>query len=777
MQDVPISISATSGEMLVQQGLWRMSEMSDFVPNLVVQEGIGSSIISSRGLATLGLLNPAFEMSTGMFHDGVYMGKTRQSTNQLFDVDRIEFLRGPQPTYFGQGAIAGAINVVSTRPGNVWEGYVRGSYGSDEEASLDVAWGGPVSDSLSVRGALHYYDTEGYFPFTFQDIKGPQTESWSGRMTVDWRPTDRFDLSLKLESYSTDAFGVPGSEQINCDFAGNAFCALVAADPTFSDVEWEQNFRGSQGGAGISYSHTGLGTGFGPFGELAGVTLGMLGIVPPGDPAFDVELCPTCGDIIDVSVFPIMSDMGRDTSGDTATLTVNVDLGFASLTSQSAFQNFFNEVGWELDGTAAAGFGSHQEDEQDQYSQELRLTSLSGTYVEWMAGIYYQHADFKTFTDWATAYDGGQFIAVTTPLAPWRHVDTVTDDKWLSVFAALSWHITDTFSIDIGARYTDVDKEAVNVGWSRFLNADGDNNTADLGAIIPGSEQLIAKTFGDSSLDPSVALNWQFSETTKFYLRLAEGFKAGGFGVGITIPEDDPSTPNIDEQDKWIYASEEAELIELGMKSWLLDSRMTLSVALFDTDFSNLQVSAFDNDTITFLISNAASAHSRGIEVEGQYQVLDKLTLNYGLSLLDAEYDSYPDAQCSKFEPTTGATCDRSGEDLEYASDWNIMLGVDYATAVFDVFELVLQAQMSFYDEYFIGYNAPNSVQDDFEKINLRVALRPIDGDWEVAAYGRNITDTKTVNTLSDGVANGPTEQSFSSNRGESYGMQFSYRF
>jgi len=777
IQDVPISISSTSGQTIAEHGLWRMSELSDVVPNLVVQEGVGSSIISSRGLATLGLLNPAFEMSTAMFHDGVYMGKTRQSTNQLFDVNRIEFLRGPQPTYFGQGAIAGAISVISNRPGDEWAGYIRGSYGTDEEVNLDVAYGGPISDTVGIRAAVRYYDTEGYFPFTHRQMNGPQLENVSGRVLFDWAPTDIFDLSLKLEAYQTDMFGVPGSEQINCDQNGDAFCALVATEPFYNRVEWEQNFRGSQGGGPISHASSGPGTGFGPFAGLTGVTLGMLGIVPPGDPAFDVPLCPTCGDIIDVSAYPLMSDMGRDTESETASLVLNLDLGFATLTSQTAYQHFFNEIGWELDGTAAAGFGSHQEDDQDQVSQELRLSSTGAEYIEWMLGFYYQQSDFRTDTDWITAYDGGQFIAVTSPIAPFRHVDTVTDDTWTSVFASVSWYITDSFSIDIGARYTEVDKEAVNVGLSRFLNPDGDVSTPDFGPIIPGSEQRIAKRFSDSSTDPSLAFNWQVREDTKLYLRFAQGFKAGGFGVGITIPEDDPSTPDVDEQDKWVYESEEAEMVELGLKSWLLDNRLTLNVAVFDTDFTNLQVSAFDNDTITFLINNAASAHSRGVEVEGQFQANDRLRLSYAFSLLDAQYDSYPDAQCNKFEPAVGATCDRSGLNLEYASDWSAIFGIDYEPYIAANYFLIFQAQAAFYDGYLVGYNAPNSRQSDFEKINLRLALHTANEDWEFAVYGRNITDSKTVNTLSDGVANGPTEQSFSTNRGASYGVQISYSF
>ena len=323
---------------------------------------------------------------------------------------------------------------------------------------------------------------------------------------------------------------------------------------------------------------------------------------------------------------------------------------------------------------------------------------------------------------------------------------------------------------------TDVEKDAKNTGFSRYINPDGDVSTADYGDIIAGSEQVIQRDFDDTSTDPSIALKWELSDDIRTYVRYAEGFKAGGFGVGITIPEDNPATP-IDEQDSWIYDSENATLYELGLKSRLLDGRLILNIALFDTDFDNLQVSAFDNDALVFRINNAASAHSRGLEVEGEYLATRNLRLRYGLSLLDAEYDSYKDAQCTKFEPGMGDTCDRSGEDLEYASDWNLVLGTDYTLPLDNGLLLDFQANASFSDGYQLGYGAPNTQQDDYEIINLRIALSDPMRGWEVALYGRNITDDKTVNTVSDGVANGPTEQSFSSNRGESYGIQLAYNF
>jgi len=776
VEQVPISINVVPGELLFEQGLFRMEEMSAFVPNLMVQEGIGSSVISVRGLATQGFLNPAFEMSTGMFQDGIHMAETRQSIAHLLDVDRVEVLRGPQPVYFGQGAIAGAISVTSVKPGDKAEGYARASYGTDEEASIDFAYGGPLTDTLGARIALRHYRTDGYFEFTQPSGDGPEHSDNAGRLTLDWAPTDSFDASVWVESYRNDIDGVPGSEQINCDRAGDAFCALVAADPDFERVEWNQNYRGSQGGEGISYEHQGLGTGFGPFGGLAGVTLGMMGIVAPDDPLAGELFCPPWGSIIDVSAYGIMDDMSRDTEGDTVALSWNLDLGFATLSSLSAYQNFFNEIGWELDGTAAAGFASHQEDEQDQYSQELRLTSNGAGDVQWMLGLYYQDADFETFSEWTTAYAGGDIVAPLSPLAPFRHVQTDIDDTWAAAFASVSWQFTETLSLDLGVRYTDVEKEAKNTGYSRFINPDGDDSTADYGAVIPGSEQVIERDFDDTSTDPSVALNWQVSDDIRAYARYAEGFKSGGFGVGITIPVDDPDTP-FNEQDSWIYDSEEATLYEVGFKSRLMDGRLLMNVALFDTDFDNLQVSAFDNDALLFRINNAASAHSRGLEVEGDFAATDRLRLRYGLALLDAEYDSFEDAQCSKFESSGGDTCDRGGEDLEYASDWNLVLGADYRLPLDNGLQLDLQAYTSFSDGYALGYGAPNMQQDDYEIVNLRIVLSDPLAGWEVAAYGRNITDERLANTVSDGAANGPTEQSFSSSRGDSYGVQVAYKF
>ena len=783
LQEVPISVTAVTAETVAENGMWNMLSVADFVPNLTIGEGMGGSWIATRGLATLGL-NPAFEQSTGVFQDGIYAGKTRQVTNQFLDVDRIEVLRGPQPTYFGQGSIAGAISVISARPGDVWEGYFRGSAGTDDEYNFDVAYGGPISETVGIRVAFHYYDTEGYFENSVTGINSPATENLSGRITIDWAPSDTFDLSLKLETARSDALGTFG-ETVNCNEQSRSVCAFVQTLPQFADYEDLLNFSGTAGQAGVSHTATGRGTGWGPLAGLAGA-----------------PFCPTCGSIRDVSAYADIFDGERDTEQDVISLTLNWDLGFATLTSQSAYQDWYNEIGWELDGTPAALFGSDQEDIQDQFSQELRLTSQGDGPVEWMAGLYYQQADFTTYYEWATAYMGGDILIPSSPLGGWRHVDTVTDDEWSSIFGAVTWNISDTVSLDIGARYTDVDKFGRNIGYTNALDPDGDPTTADIGPRNPRGDGLIERPYNEDSTDPSIAINFDATDNSRIYVRYAEGFKAGGFGVDVNVPADNPATP-VNEQDKWVFDSEQAEMLEFGIKSqW---DNLILNVAIFNTDFDNLQVSNFDTETVSFTIQNAAKAHSDGIEVDGTYVVNENLNITFSGAILDAAYDSFPSGSCSDFEepfagepgspgwdagpafdPVTGS-CDRSGRDLQYASDWSATFGLNYGAPVGNSLRMSFSLLASFYGDYLATLHELDSVvaaipgfidyttQPSYEIVNLRLGIGAVDGRWEAALYGRNMTDTRYNLGGGDGVGTGRTDFGISHSRGESYGLQFNY--
>src|SRR5690606_21610705 len=132
--------------------------------------------------------------------DGVYYGRDNLVLGGLFDLQRMEVVRGPQPVFAGQSATAGAINSHSRRPGDTVDGNVMVQYGNDEELSLEGAFGGPVTDTLGVRVAGRYYELPdaGYTQIV-TGTKIGATENKSFRVVADWAPTDRLDFGFKYE--------------------------------------------------------------------------------------------------------------------------------------------------------------------------------------------------------------------------------------------------------------------------------------------------------------------------------------------------------------------------------------------------------------------------------------------------------------------------------------------------------------------------------------------------------------------------------------------------
>src|SRR5512134_2057441 len=210
LQDVPISVTAVTGEMIEQGGFSDVEDLSIFVPNLFMRDAFTGQAIIVRGIGT-STGNEAFEQAVAAFSDGVYYGRDNLSQGAVFDLERVEIVRGPQPTFAGQSATAGAINVITRRPGDVWEGGLNMAYGSDEEATLDFAAGGPVSDRFGIRFAGRYYelDDAGYTSIIGNVPQGVK-ENTAARVTAVWAPTDNLDFTFKYEHQDVWQRGTAG---------------------------------------------------------------------------------------------------------------------------------------------------------------------------------------------------------------------------------------------------------------------------------------------------------------------------------------------------------------------------------------------------------------------------------------------------------------------------------------------------------------------------------------------------------------------------------------
>ena len=260
LQDVPISVTALTGAALQEGGFSDMDDLSVFIPNLYMRDTFVGQRLAIRGIGT-SPSNEAFEQAVAQFHDGIYYGRDNLGQNTFFDLERLEVVRGPQPTFAGQSATAGALNTISRRgPGDTLQGNISLAYGSDEESTIEFGVGGPLSETFGLRVAGRAYELgdAGYTQATTGNPLGIRDNS-AFRLTGVWTPSDNFELTLKYETQDVWQVGTPAKFS-RCDlnpatslgnpFLSAGFGAMCAIDHLYNGVSLEES-NGVTGSGGF----------------------------------------------------------------------------------------------------------------------------------------------------------------------------------------------------------------------------------------------------------------------------------------------------------------------------------------------------------------------------------------------------------------------------------------------------------------------------------------------------------------------------------------------
>lgn len=778
LQDVPISIHTVSGAALEAQNLVEMEALSAQLPNVHVSESALGDKLFIRGIGSG--INAGFEQSVGTFIDGVYYGRSLQTRSQFLDIERVEVLRGPQSTFFGNNAIAGALNLITRGPTDAFSGYLNSFHETQNaEYHVEGAAGGALSDTIAVRVAGLASGLDGWVTNLNTSQTEGDEENRAARVTLAWAPTDSFSALLKLESGSFDVLG-RSLQVINCPpvVTGSAGTCAILTEPVF-------------GAFGAAYADP-L---FTNFDDTFDLYTQYNGAVPPRFTSIVDSLgAAEAGR----SIPPPRPDLyARDIgelANQNATLTLSWQLDRHELTAVTGFSEYDFEFRQTSDFQPLPNAGVHQQEAFEQFTQEVRLNSTAGDTFDYMLGMYYQTGELDIaenielylpppysqppssyFTDAcrapARANDPTCRLPATLAGMASAHLQR---DASGAAFAALTWHLTDRLSATLGARHTFVDKDmersqlitdrapgvtvpcpptaaaalGCTVGTPLLLTAHNPPRGRAFGWDV-GTLNLAR---GDSDLTPSLTLQWQARDSLMLYGSFGEGFKASGF---------DHRNLSMDPVGGQ-FAPESVRAYEVGMKSTLLDGAMQFNMALFSSAYSNLQVSTFDG-VVNFLVNNAATARSRGVETDLRLRVTDTLSISAALAFLDAQWQDYRNAQCRALDmafaptptctrdPSTGLLVqDLSGEDLLMAPRWSGNAGLVYQYPLGKGLTLSSQLLVFFQDEkYLAADNDPATLQSGYAKVNLRVALTSITG-WELALVGRNLTDKLTSSHSED---------------------------
>ena len=726
LQDVPVSISAVTGDTLTRTALQRAEDIQFLVPNFNLTEtGIGTNAFV-RGIGSG--INQAFEQSVGTYVDGVYFGRAQQFRSPFLDLARVEVLRGPQSILFGKNSVAGALNITTARPTDTFEGRIMLSNEfEDNETIVEAVLSGPFSDRVRGRIAARSRDLDGYIRNATLDRDEPSREDWTVRGTLEW------------------------------DFATNATAILRAEigefDVTGRHIEIVNEQPAAAGPfAGLQYNQI-----------LRNVFMQ------------------------DASVSNVGQDEVRSSNGDfsnneseTFSLTVDWDIGEYNLRSITAHSNFEYDELCDCDFTGATVFNAALQEEYSQFSQEFRLSSPLNDAYDYIAGLYYQTSDHDFFDQiivpansiLVPAINGqspgaGNLVSATEA----SRAATVESDV-LSAFAQFNWHFNESFTLQLGGRITNDEREGfrtlsiVGLGGAPlpaaqagaplvYANAFGISST-NLAALGPQGAFFIGQlgelpVSGDrdtNKFSPEVKLIWDASDTSLLYLSWSEGFKSGSFDFRANN-----RSFYTDMATSFEFDDEEASNIELGGKFTLAGGALELNASAFFTDFSDLQISIFDG-VLGFNVGNAATAEILGFELDGRWAATDYLTVTGGFAITDFEFTDFENGQCY-FGQTpdtdldgdgTPELCDYTGNSNQMVSDFQGNVSFDFLFPVSSDYEFTALVDVFYTSEYDASATFdPALVQDAYTKVNARLGFGPGDGRWEIALLGRNLGDERNL--------------------------------
>ena len=562
LQDVPIAITVQTAEQLDQRGAADITVLQQTTPNATVQVARGSNSTLIAFIRGVGQQDPlwGFEPGVGLYVDDVYVARPQAAVLDIFDVERIEVLRGPQGTLYGRNTIGGAVRYV-TRGLDEEEAHLRArlAFGSYGQLEALVTGSTPITENFVVGGAIAGYLRDGYGENHFTGGEHYNKDVDAYRFSAQWRPID--DLTIRL---------------------------------TTDGVEDDSNAR---------HSH-------------------RLTNFPAGGASYDV---------LD-SVYDTRGGSGDDNHVEAYGTSLHVDYELnpnITLRSITAIREGETRGTIDFDGTEFPTLDIPAYYADEQFSQEFQVL-FDYDRIQGVAGLYYLDAMAEGAFDTVV---GGAFLTILTQ----GRVDTES----LAAFADVSYDITDTLALSVGARWTRDEKTGTVFRRNFTQTFAGERSPFFGGSPIPGYLGVDIRTDYTNSAEfeevtPRVSLTWEASDELTLYTSYSQGFKSGGFDMrGDAILT--PNTVNG-------YEPEFVDTYEVGFHSSFGQGRFNISGALFQSDYQDMQITRQEPTVasgIASFVDNAASATLRGAELEGNVYLLDNLVANFAVGYIDGEFDEY----------------------------------------------------------------------------------------------------------------------------------------
>ncbi|MFC4291108.1 TonB-dependent receptor [Sphingorhabdus arenilitoris] len=689
VQDIPIAITAITGDKLAETGTVSLENIGKLVPSVTFRKGTTSanSAIIMRGVGTI-TFSVAAEPSVSTVVDGIVLSRSGQAFSDLLDLERIEVLRGPQGTLFGKNASAGLVNMVSKGGTDSLEADLRAEYYEGDEYRAKASISGPIAQDLSARLTGFYGSYDGNINNTFFDTQVNGYEHYGARGIVD---------------YDGDGARL----RIIADF-------FKANDDCCADV--------------------------------TGVSRGAVLDAELGFPvALGIEQRTVNHNLITETrdrQWSLTSNLDVDILNDHV---LSVILGYRNWQNTEIREGDF--LPRAIVGTAQLhdeGFVT-----TDQMSAEIRLASDQAKPFFYQVGAFIWHSDNKQdFTRRDIVCASSTLPLAASGARPCNLADNVNttrptatsasdvNSSNLAFFGQATYRFTDQLSVTGGLRwtrdvlsYTHTRAPGVNAVTGLPLSGPGVSGNPAGGTIANGGNGTNT-SFGNSSnnnISGKVSAQFEPNDDLLFYGSFTRGYKGPAFNVFFNHTAPNNAVP-IDE--------ELSDAFEVGMKSQFWDRKIQVNTALFQATYDGFQANNFillNNQLITNL-TNAGTVRTKGFEVDALFAPIEGLSLNGSVA--------YADARVLRFNPNprNNDPDARNGTRLPLAPKWSWNVGGEYE-ADLGALKLYLASAFNHVGSQFsdLGEGGP---LPSYGIWNASVGVGDADDKYRLTFHARNIGDT-----------------------------------
>jgi iron complex outermembrane receptor protein len=676
LQSVPLSVTAFSAEEVDRKGLTSVQTLDAQVPGMTVSDnGLFDKVISIRGVGNEAMRNRSTISGVAFHVDGIFIASAAGLMQDFLDVERIEVLRGPQGTVFGQNATGGTVNVVTRQPViGEFSGHADVQVGSYDHLNTRAYVNVPINETMAARASLQYLKHDSFTDnLSLPGAELENADNISGRVQFLWNPVDEFRATLRAQVFDTDT-GDRAQKNV--------------LDPTPDPRELRQDFPATFEFSSYIYS---------------------------------AEL--------------------------------QYDLPWATVKSITSFQD--DDTLHRRDADRSDGFylprmdGPFQDSGIETWTQEINISSAPDQEfpLDWLVGFFYYdneiHIESVEFVD--RNNDG---IAEQDINGPERGFTSTVDffrDSW-SLYGQGTFHVTDSFRITAGARYTEDNFTLENFGFP----------------VLP-DPRIVSET-SDTEVTGRVNIEWDILEDSMFYGGWSRGYKPGGANTTLVVGDIVPLS----------FGATKVDAYEVGLKNRFWDQRVQFNVAAYYYDYKNLQF--LNEDPIPFRggVDSLPEAEVYGFDIEANALLTDSLRLDANMSYnhteitedkLALDVTAFQAAQqellrqgFALFDPEVlavrqAAVQNVRGNSLPKAPEWIFNVTLTHQLDIPDHGSLTSSFSYQYRDSFnYLVFANPTDRVPSLDLFNANFVYEPNDYNWYLEFAVQNIADNDSIQSLNTDV-------------------------